>query len=177
MLKVLVSDPGDSNFYKGDRVSKYVLNSENKDLAKKRVVTDPGESGYENGDVVYFSNIKELNIELKEDGKKEIKSRKCKPATYTPLLLGITRASLNTESFISAASFQETTRVLTDAAIEAKTDNLNGLKENVIIGRLIPAGTGNPINKNISITHSNDRIDSNSSDTKIEKNLEENKIK
>ena len=177
MLKVLVSDPGDSSFYKGDRVSKYVLNSENKDLAKKRVVTDSGESGYEDGDVVYLTNIKELNIELKEDGKKEIKSRKCKPATYTPLLLGITRASLNTESFISAASFQETTRVLTDAAIEAKTDNLNGLKENVIIGRLIPAGTGNPINKNISITHSSDSIDSNSVDTKNEKKVEENKIK
>ena len=151
MLKVLVSDSGDSDFYKGDRVSKYILNNENKELAKKRVVTDPGESGYEEGDVVYFSNIKELNLELKEDGKKEIKSRKCKPATFKPLLLGITRASLNTESFISAASFQETTRVLTDAAIEAKTDHLNGLKENVIIGRLIPAGTGNPTNKNISI--------------------------
>ena len=151
MLKVLVSNPGDSEFYKGDRVSRHILNLENIELSKKRVVTDPGESGYEKNDVVYFSNIKELNLELKEDGKKEIKSRKCKPATFTPLLLGITRASLNTESFISAASFQETTRVLTDAAIEAKTDHLNGLKENVIIGRLIPAGTGNSDNKNISV--------------------------
>ena len=86
---------------------------------------------------------------MKEGGKKVIKSRKCLPATFTPLLLGITRASLNTESFISAASFQETTRVLTDAAIEAKTDYLRGLKENVIIGRIIPAGTGNPNNRNI----------------------------
>ena len=74
--------------------------------------------------------------------RKIIKTSKAKPATSKPLMLGITRASLNTDSFISAASFQETTRVLTDAAIEAKTDNLLGLKENVIIGRLIPAGTG-----------------------------------
>ena len=101
-------------------------------------------------------------MELKESGKKAIKSRKAIPATFTPLLLGITRASLNTESFISAASFQETTRVLTDAAIEAKTDHLTGLKENVIIGRLIPAGTGNPDNKNISVK--NNSVENESSD-------------
>jgi len=151
MLKILIADSGDSEFYKGDRVSKHVLNLENQELAKKRVVTDPGDSGYDANDVVYYSNIKDLNLELKESGKKTIKSRKAIPATFTPLLLGITRASLNTESFISAASFQETTRVLTDAAIEAKTDNLTGLKENVIIGRLIPAGTGNPDNKNVNL--------------------------
>ena len=73
---------------------------------------------------------------MKADGKKIIKTKKAKPPTSNPLLLGITRASLNTDSFISAASFQETTRVLTDAAVEGKTDNLLGLKENVIIGRL-----------------------------------------
>ena len=162
MLKVLVSDSGDSDFYKGDRVSKHILNIENQELAKKRVVTDPGDSGYDENDVVYHSNIKDLNMELKESGKKAIKSRKAIPATFTPLLLGITRASLNTESFISAASFQETTRVLTDAAIEAKTDHLTGLKENVIIGRLIPAGTGNPDNKNISLK--NNSIENESSD-------------
>ncbi|MAX09262.1 MAG: DNA-directed RNA polymerase subunit beta' [Candidatus Marinimicrobia bacterium] len=160
MLKVLVSDSGDSEFYKGDRVSRHLLNNENQDLAKKRVVTDPGESGYEEGDVVYQSNIKDLNLELKESGKKGIKSRKTVPATFTPLLLGITRASLNTESFISAASFQETTRVLTDAAIEAKTDYLTGLKENVIIGRLIPAGTGNPDNKNIIVKNNSTETES-----------------
>ena len=151
MLKVLISDPGDSDFYKGDRVSKHELNFENSELAKKRVVKDPGDSGYEENDVVYHSNIKDLNLELKEDGKKVIKHRKTTPATFTPLLLGITRASLNTDSFISAASFQETTRVLTDAAVEAKTDHLRGLKENVIIGRLIPAGTGNSSNRSIIV--------------------------
>ena len=85
---------------------------------------------------------------MKSQGLKGIKSRKSKPVTFSPLLLGITRASLNTESFISAASFQETTRVLTDAAVEGKTDNLSGLKENVIIGRIIPAGTGAIKNRN-----------------------------
>jgi DNA-directed RNA polymerase subunit beta' len=91
---------------------------------------------------------------LKEEGKTAIKTRKTKPATSKALLLGITRASLNTESFISAASFQETTRVLTDASTEGRGDNLLGLKENVILGRLIPAGTGfkdamNPMVKKI----------------------------
>ena len=81
------------------------------------------------------------------------------PPTSTPLLLGITRASLNTESFISAASFQETTRVLTDAAVEGKTDELLGLKENVIIGRLIPAGTGHSDNKNIIVSKPSDSLD------------------
>jgi len=114
---------------------------------------------------------------LKEGGKKEIKSRKCRPATFTPLLLGITRASLNTESFISAASFQETTRVLTDAAIEAKTDNLNGLKENVIIGRLIPAGTGNPVNKNISVNADSSKAKPDSSGLDLGQNIEESKVK
>ena len=75
------------------------------------------------------------------------------------MLLGITRASLNTESFISAASFQETTRVLTDAAVSAKTDNLSGLKENVIIGRLIPAGTGALKNRDIIVPNSEQEID------------------
>ena len=78
------------------------------------------------------------------NGETPAKSRKVKPATFQPLLMGITQASLNTESFISAASFQETTRVLTDAATSGKIDNLRGLKENVAVGRLIPAGSGAP---------------------------------
>ena len=86
----------------------------------------------------------DVNKELKADGKAVASYRKTKPATFEPILMGITRASLNTESFISAASFQETTRVLTDASTEGKTDFLQGLKENVAVGRLIPAGTGTP---------------------------------
>ena len=84
----------------------------------------------------------ENNKELKESGKNPAKYTKTKPATFEPLLMGITRASLNTDSFISAASFQETTRVLTNAATAGQTDYLRGLKENVAVGRLIPAGTG-----------------------------------
>jgi DNA-directed RNA polymerase subunit beta' len=83
-----------------------------------------------------------INRDLKKDKKKPIKFRKAKPASFTPILLGITQAALNTESFISAASFQETTKVLTDAAVSGKEDLLIGLKENVIMGHLIPAGTG-----------------------------------
>ena len=86
----------------------------------------------------------ELNKEVKSEGKQISKYRKAIPATFEPILMGITRASLNTESFISAASFQETTRVLTDAASQGKTDYLYGLKENVAVGRLKPAGTGTP---------------------------------
>ena len=143
------------------------------DLAKKRFITDPGESGYEKDDVVYHSNIKELNLELKDSDKKIIKHRKTNPATFTPLLLVITRASLNTDSFISAASFQETTRVLTDAAVEAKTDHLRGLKENVIIGRLIPAGTGSLKNRDIIVSNSSESIqDSNSKEELLEPSKE-----
>ncbi len=142
MQKVEVVDPGNTEYLKGDRVNKSDFSLANQKSKANLVVTDPGDSDYTEYDVVLSDNIKELNKELKEQGKKIVKTAKAKPATSKPLMLGITRASLNTDSFISAASFQETTRVLTDAAIEAKTDKLLGLKENVIIGRLIPAGTG-----------------------------------
>jgi len=151
MQKVSIEDPGDTNFLKDDRISKYKINRANIQIKQQVVISDAGDTDYAVGDVVLSSNVKELNLEFKDAGKKPAKFTKAKPATFKPLLLGITRASLNTESFISAASFQETTRVLTDAAIEGKTDNLEGLKENVIIGRLIPAGTGLNSNKDISI--------------------------
>ncbi|MYJ52273.1 MAG: DNA-directed RNA polymerase subunit beta' [Gammaproteobacteria bacterium] len=102
-------------------------------LRKVRII-DPGDSKYLPDEQVEKSSILELNDQLAEDGKRQ--------ATYAPVLLGITKASLTTESFISAASFQETTRVLTNASINGKIDHLRGLKENVIVGRLIPAGTG-----------------------------------
>ena len=156
MQKVEVIDPGNTEYLKGDRVNKSDFNLANKKSRDNVVVTDPGDSDYLEFDVVLSSNIKELNKELKEDGKKVVKSKKAKPATSKPLLLGITRASLNTDSFISAASFQETTRVLTDAAVEAKTDDLLGLKENVIIGRLIPAGTGRADYRHVNVTSKNE---------------------
>ena len=136
-------------------MNRFILKNENNSLLTRVVVKDAGDSDYEIDDVVDKKNIQETNKELKEKKLKTIKTRKAEPATFKPLLLGITRASLNTESFISAASFQETTRVLTDAAIEGKTDNLRGLKENVIIGRLIPAGTGSPHAKNMLVSNPN----------------------
>ena len=110
--------------------------------------------------VIDKTEFNEINKELKADGKEPAKYRKAKPATFEPVLMGITRASLNTESFISAASFQETTRVLTDAASAGKTDYLHGLKENVAVGRLIPAGTGTPDIKDILVGVSDDTDDS-----------------
>ena len=108
------------------------------------VVTVPGDSGLDENMMIEKSELNEINKEVKAEGKETAKYRKTIPATFEPILMGITRASLNTESFISAASFQETTRVLTDAATAGKTDYLYGLKENVAVGRLIPAGTGTP---------------------------------
>ncbi len=103
-------------------------------MLKKHEVVDPGDSSLVVGDQITKSTLMELNAELKERGEKLIETK--------PLLLGITKASLGTDSFISAASFQETTKVLTQATLEGKTDKLRGLKENVIMGRLIPAGSG-----------------------------------
>ena len=151
MQKVEVKDSGDTNYLSGDRVNRFDIIKENKEIVKKVVVKNPGDSEYDISDVVLNSNVLDYNKELKESKKAEIKTRKATPATFTPLLLGITRAALNTESFISAASFQETTRVLTDAAVAGKTDKLRGLKENVIIGRLIPAGTGALKNQKITV--------------------------
>ena len=103
-------------------------------MLQKVEITDQGDTDMIAGEQVDKIEFDALNVKAKEEGKK--------PATGTPVLLGITKASLQTRSFISAASFQETTRVLTEAAIMGKKDDLRGLKENVIVGRLIPAGTG-----------------------------------
>src|SRR5690606_12933663 len=103
-------------------------------MLRKVEITDPGDSRYLAGEQVERQRVIEVNAQL--EAKNEL------PAKFVPVLLGITKASLATESFISAASFQETTRVLTEAAVRGTRDNLRGLKENVIVGRLIPAGTG-----------------------------------
>ena len=112
------------------------------------------------------TEFNEINKELKVGEKEPAKYRKTVAATFEPILMGITRASLNTESFISAASFQETTRVLTDASTAGKTDYLLGLKENVAVGRLIPAGTGTPEIKDILVGLSDDDTDNSVSDVK-----------
>jgi len=142
LQKVLILDGGDSQFLEGDQVDRATFLEENEKILEKVVVSDAGDSLFREGDLTDKKTIELINRDLKKDKKKPIKFRKAKPASFTPILLGITQAALNTESFISAASFQETTKVLTDAAISGKEDYLIGLKENVIMGHLIPAGTG-----------------------------------
>jgi DNA-directed RNA polymerase subunit beta' len=114
-------------------------------------ISDAGDTSLIEGNVYPRNLVKEDNARHKAADKRPAKFKPAKPATFDPLLLGITRASLNTESFLSAASFQETTRVLTDAAISGKIDDLSGLKENIIIGRMIPAGTGMEKYRNILV--------------------------
>ena len=151
MKKVMVTDPGDSRFLESERVDRVDFAIENERLASMAIVGEPGDSDWEKGALITKSELREINKELKENGKKPIKTHKTQPARFDPLLMGITQASLNTESYLSAASFQETTRVLTDAATAGKTDYLRGLKENVVIGRLIPAGTGYPLLQEIQL--------------------------
>jgi DNA-directed RNA polymerase subunit beta' len=142
MQKISVVEPGDTDYLPQDRINRSEFYATNNNLLSMVKITDPGDSEFEEDMLVDKKEFNELNKELKESGKNPAKYSKTKPATFEPLLMGITRASLNTESFISAASFQETTRVLTNAATAGQTDYLRGLKENVAVGRLIPAGTG-----------------------------------
>jgi len=142
MQKMRVVDSGDTKFLEGDYVDKLKFEEENEGLRDKVVIANKGDSKFKNGQVVSKKKVRETNGELRKKAKKVAEYRDAEPATSEPLLLGITSAALSTDSFISAASFQETTKVLTDAAIEGKVDYLLGLKENVIMGHLIPAGTG-----------------------------------
>jgi len=144
MQKVSVKETGDTWFLEEDRIAKREFFAENERISKMIIVNEVGDSDLEADTMIDRSEFLEINKELKADEKELATYRKTKPATFEPILMGITRASLNTESFISAASFQETTRVLTDASTAGKTDYLQGLKENVAVGRLIPAGTGTP---------------------------------
>ena len=120
-------------------------------MLQKVDITDPGDTDFLSGEQVDQTELEAANEIMRAEGKKE--------AVGTPVLLGITKASLQTRSFISAASFQETTRVLTEAAVNGKVDTLEGLKENVIVGRLIPAGTGAAMTKLRSIATMRDNAD------------------
>jgi DNA-directed RNA polymerase subunit beta' len=143
MRKVTIEDPGDTHFLEGDLVDKFEFLEANDALFDKKVVTDPGDStNLKAGQIVTLRQIRDENSMLRRADKKLVEYRDARPATSSPSLLGITRASLGTNSWISAASFQETTKVLSQAAISGKTDEMLGLKENVITGHLIPAGTG-----------------------------------
>jgi DNA-directed RNA polymerase subunit beta' len=143
MLKVEIVDQGDTRFLEGQSVHKADFMEENDAIFGMKVVTEAGDSpNLKAGQMVTARQLRDENSQLKRIDKKLVEARDAVPATSTPLLQGITRASLQTQSFISAASFQETTKVLNEAAISGKEDHLMGLKENVIVGHLIPAGTG-----------------------------------
>ncbi|HBK29250.1 MAG TPA: DNA-directed RNA polymerase subunit beta', partial [Parabacteroides sp.] len=143
MRKVEIVDPGDSRFLEQQVVDKLEVMEENDRLWGKKVVTDAGDSQtLKPGQIVTARKLRDENSMLKRRDLKLVEARDAIPATANQILQGITRAALQTGSFMSAASFQETTKVLNEAAINGKVDNLEGLKENVICGHLIPAGTG-----------------------------------
>jgi len=143
MQKVMIEDPGDTRFLEKDAVNKWDFIEENDSMYDKKVVVDPGDSNaLKAGQIVSLRKLREENSSLKRRDLKLVQVRDAIAATSSPMLQGITRASLGTKSFISAASFQETTKVLNEAAISGKRDDLLGLKENVIVGHLIPSGTG-----------------------------------
>ena len=142
MRKVIIEDPGDTRFLENEIVNKVAFMEENDDVFGQKVVEDPGDSSLRAGQIITARKLRDENSLLRRKDKKLVTAREARGATARQQLQGITKASLQTQSFISAASFQETTKVLTDAAVNAKTDGLKGLKENVIVGHQIPAGTG-----------------------------------
>ena len=143
MRKVQILDPGDTRFLEQQIVDKRDFMDENDRIWGKKVVTDPGDSQtLKAGQIVTARKLRDENSALKRKDLKLIQVRDAIPATSEQILQGITRAALQTSSFMSAASFQETTKVLNEAAINGKVDTLEGMKENVICGHLIPAGTG-----------------------------------
>ena len=143
MRKVQINDPGDTEFLQEELVDKWQFMDTNDRIYGKYYVMDAGDSqNYEEGDIITAREMRSENSSLERQGLKMMVLREAKPATASQVLQGITRAALKTNSFISAASFQETTKVLSEAAIRGRVDTLEGLKENVICGHAIPAGTG-----------------------------------
>jgi DNA-directed RNA polymerase subunit beta' len=153
MQKVEILEPGDTQFLQGQNVDRFVFREENDLILDKKVITEAGDSEkYKAGMILSARALRDENSSLKRRDMKIMKVRDAAAAVSSANLQGITQASLGTESFISAASFQETTKVLSEASIRAKVDTLDGLKENVIVGHLIPAGTGLRRYKDILVT-------------------------
>ena len=162
MRKVQINDPGDTEFLPEELVDKWLFMDTNDAIYGKFYVMDAGDSQtYEEGDIITAREMRGENSSLERQGLKMMVLREAKPATASQVLQGITRAALKTNSFISAASFQETTKVLSEAAIRGRIDTLEGLKENVICGHPIPAGTGQKEFQEILVTPN----------TEIQKNL------
>ncbi|MCQ2156499.1 MAG: DNA-directed RNA polymerase subunit beta', partial [Bacteroidales bacterium] len=143
MRKVEITNPGDTEFLQEEMVDKWKFMDVNDAIYGKYCVLAPGDSEkYQVGDIINARDMRSENASLERQGLKMLVTRPAEPATARLVLQGITRAALKTDSFISAASFQETTKVLSESAIRGRVDYLEGLKENVICGHLIPAGTG-----------------------------------
>jgi DNA-directed RNA polymerase subunit beta' len=143
MRKVEIDDPGDTKFLEKEIVDKIDFMEKNDSLWGQKVILNAGDStSLKAGQIVTARRLRDENSQLKRKDLKLVEARDAVPATSSQILQGITRAALGTKSFMSAASFQETTKVLNEAAIQGKRDFLDGLKENVICGHLIPAGTG-----------------------------------
>ncbi len=142
LSKVRVLNPGDSDLLPNDVIDRFVFRHINDELSKSLKIVDPGDTGLPMSGLVDKDQVREANARAESDGKQPAKTKKPKPASVKTLLLGITKASLQAESFLSGASFQETTKVLTEASLKGAVDTLQGLKENVLLGHLIPAGTG-----------------------------------
>ena len=134
LAKHLIAEVQDVYRLQGVVINDKHIETISRQMMKKVIITDPGDSEYLEGDIVELTKVRASNKNLVASDKK--------PAVFDRMLLGITKAALSTDSFVSAASFQETTRVLTEAAVTSKKDTLRGLKENVVVGRLIPAGSG-----------------------------------
>ena len=142
LRKVRVETTGDTDLLPNEVIDKFRFRDANNAASRQRIVKDPGDSNLPMNHAIDRKELKELNARLEADGKAPAQVTKAKPAKGKALLLGITKASLQSESFLSGASFQETTKVLTEAALAGKEDRLVGLKENVLLGHLIPVGTG-----------------------------------
>jgi DNA-directed RNA polymerase subunit beta' len=154
MQKVEIIDPGDTNFLPGEYVDKFGFREENDAVIDKKVVMDAGDSPtMKPGQIITAREFRDENSVLRRKDAKLVEVRDALAAVSRPTLQGITQASLKTESWLSAASFQETTKVLSEAAIRGKTDWLMGMKENVIVGHLIPAGTGQRKFNDMIVTH------------------------
>ena len=144
LAKHLIAEVQDVYRLQGVVINDKHIETISRQMMKKVTITDPGDSEYLEGDIVELTKVRASNKNLVASDKK--------PAVFDRMLLGITKAALSTDSFVSAASFQETTRVLTEAAVTSKKDTLKGLKENVVVGRLIPAGTGFAANQKASVS-------------------------
>ncbi|REJ89896.1 MAG: DNA-directed RNA polymerase subunit beta' [Planctomycetota bacterium] len=158
LRKVRIDDVGDTQLLPGMVIDKLDFRKINQQIAESARITNPGDTEFEVGDVVPLETVEEVNAQLEAVGDSPAEFATPRPAAASTQLLGITKAAVQSESFISAASFQETTKVLTEAALAGKTDQLVGLKENVILGHLIPAGTGFRSHQDAAVTINPDAV-------------------